>query len=168
MRYPLEGRKTVERLTKGGGLLAGVAGLTKALRKRSLIPAVLPMTIGWGLLALGKTLGEAYVEIEEGQLHVKLGAFFDETIALTAIERVAGSSWSFWGGLGVRSNLKDMVAVTTKAGPVAEITFKEPYSLAVLPKIWRINAKRLVVSPEQLSEFIEELRDGIGQDEEED
>ncbi|MBW2457269.1 MAG: hypothetical protein JRI68_22365 [Deltaproteobacteria bacterium] len=168
MRYPLEGRKTVERLTKGSGILAGVAGLAKALRKRSLLPAAVPLAVGWGLLALGRTLGDAYVEIEDGQLHVKLGAFFDETIPLTAVERVAGSTWSLWGGLGVRSNLKDMVAVTTKSGPVAEITFKEPHSLAVLPKIWRIDAKRLVVSPENLSEFIEELRDGIDQDEEDD
>jgi len=168
MRYPLEGRKTVERLTKGSGILAGVAGLAKALSKRSLVPAAVPMAVGWGLLAIGKTLGDAYVEIEDGQLHVKLGVFFDETIDVTTIERVAGSTWSLLGGLGVRSNLKDMVAVTTKSGPVAEITFKEPQSLAVLPRIWRIEAKRLIVSPENLSDFIEELRAAAGQDEDDD
>jgi hypothetical protein len=168
MRYPLEGRKTVERLTKGSAIVAGVAGLARALSKRALIPAALPMAIGWGLLALGRTLGEAYVEIEDGTLRVKLGAFFDETIPLTAIEGVAGSSWSFFGGLGVRSNLKDMVAVSTKIGPVAEITFKETHSLAVLPGIWRIDAKRLIVSPENLSEFIEELRAELGQGEDDD
>jgi hypothetical protein len=158
MRYPLEGRNTIAGLTKGGGLLAGAVGLARGLGKRAIGPMAVPLAIGAGLLWLGRSLGDAFVDISGDQLHVKLGVIFDETLPLSAIESVEESTWGLLGGLGVRTNLRGTVAVTTKAGAVAEITFKEPRRLPLLPKVWSMEAKRLVVSPENLGGFIAELR----------
>lgn len=157
MRYPLHGKSTVAGLTMGGGLLAGAVGLARGLARRSLGPMALPLAVGSGLWWLGRSLGDAYVEIRGSWLQVKLGAIFDEVIPLSAIAKVERSHWSLLGGLGVRSNLRDVVAVTTRAGEVAEITFASPQPLPVVPALWRIHATKLVVSPENLDDFIAEL-----------
>lgn len=158
MRYPLAGRETLAALTTGGGLFAGALGLAKAAAKRAVGPLAVPLAIGGGLLWLGRSLGDAFVEVNDSGLRVKLGVFFDETISLSDVARVRETEWSILGGLGVRTNLSDMIAVVTKAGPVAEISFWRPLRLPVIPHIYHVRAQRLLVSPQQLATFIEDLR----------
>ncbi len=107
---------------------------------------------------LGRSLGESYVEIADDRLRVKLGVLFDETIALADVARVSQTEWKLLGGLGVRTNMKDMVAVVTQAGPAAELSLWRPIRLPVIPRILSIRALRLVVSPENLDTFIGDLR----------
>ncbi|KPK78303.1 MAG: hypothetical protein AMS25_16205, partial [Gemmatimonas sp. SM23_52] len=113
MRYPLEGRDSLAALTAGGGLAAGAWGLARAAAKRALGPLAVPMAVGGGLMWLGRSFGDSFVEIGEKSLRVKLGVVFDETIPLSEISRVEMTEWKIIGGLGVRTNLKDMVAVVT-------------------------------------------------------
>jgi hypothetical protein len=90
MRYPLAGRETLAALTTGSGLI-------------------------W----LGRNLGDAFVEVGETNLRVRLGVLFDESIPLSDIARVSHNEWSIWGGIGVRT-LRDMVAVVTE-GFISEL-----------------------------------------------
>jgi len=158
MRYPLAGRETLAALTSGGGLAAGAVGLARAAAKRALGPLALPLAIGGGLMWLGKSLGESFVEIGDESLRVKLGKLFDETIPLKEIARVKASEWALIGGLGVRTNMKDMVAVVTRAGAVAELSLWSPIRLPVIPRVYHVRAQRLLVSPENLDTFIMDLR----------
>ena len=158
MRYPLGGRETLAALTTGGGLVSGAVGLARAVAKRALGPLAIPVAVGGGLMWLGRNLGEAYVELEDKELRIKLGVLFDEVIPLNDISRVRQSDWPLLGGLGVRSNLRDTVAVVTRPGPVAEISLWRPYRLPVIPRVYWVRAQRLLVSPEDLDGFIADLQ----------
>jgi hypothetical protein len=54
--------------------------------------------------------------------------------------------------------MKDMVAVVTRAGDVAELSLWSPIRLPVIPKLYHVRAQRLLVSPERLDTFITDLR----------
>lgn len=158
MRYPLAGRETLQMITGGGGVLAGAAGLAVYLAKRALYPAAVPLAVGGGLMWLGRNMGDAFAEVSESGLRVKLGVLFDQTIPLSDIARVNTTQWNLLGGLGVRTNLKDMVAVVTGTGQVAEVQLWRPIRLPVIPKLYHVRAMKLIVSPEHLDSFISDLR----------
>jgi hypothetical protein len=158
MRYPLAGRETLAAFTTGSGLFAGAIGLARAAARRAVGPLAIPLAVGGGLMWLGRNLGDSYVEVGETTLTVRLGVFFNETIPLNDIARVSQNEWSLWGGLGVRTNLRDMVAVVTRPGPVAELNLWRPYRLPIIPQLYYVRALRLLVSPQDLEGFISELR----------
>jgi hypothetical protein len=83
---------------------------------------------------------------------------FDETISLNEVSRVRETQWSILGGLGIRSNLRDWVAVVTTTGPVAEISLWRPIRLPAIPYVYSVRAQKVLVSPERLDEFILDLR----------
>ena len=158
MRYPLAGRETLQLITGGSGALAGVAGLAVYVTKRAFIPLAVPLALGGGLMWLGRNLGDAFVDVSDKGLRVKLGVLFDQTIPLSDIARVKTTQWNLLGGLGVRTNMKDMVAVVTATGQVADIKFWRPIRLPVIPKVYHVRAQRLIVSPEHLDSFITDVR----------
>lgn len=161
MRYPLAGRETLAALASGGGVAAGAVGLARAVAKRALGPLALPLAIGGGLMWLGRSFGESFVEIGDAVLRVKLGKLFDESIPLKEIARVETTEWSLIGGLGVRTNMKDMVAVVTRAGEVAELSLWTPIRLPVIPRVYYVRAQRLLLSPENLDTFVTDLREAV-------
>jgi hypothetical protein len=158
MRYELAGKENLEALLTGGGLAAGAVGVGVALAKRALGAVALPLAVGSGLVWLGRNLGESFVEVGEETMRVKMGALFDETIPLNDVARVKETEWSILGGLGVRTNLQNWVAVVSTAGPVADIYFWRPIRLPVIRHIYYVNAQRLIVSPENLDTFITDLQ----------
>ncbi len=54
--------------------------------------------------------------------------------------------------------MKDMVAVVTRAGDVAELSLWSPIRLPVIPRVYQVRAQRLLLSPENLDTFIADLR----------
>jgi hypothetical protein len=158
MRYPLAGTDMLAALATGSGLAAGAIGLAKAVAKRAPGILALPLAVGGGLMWLGRNLGDAYVEVGDDSVQIKLGVLFDEKIALSDISRVRETRWNILGGLGIRTNLTDMVAVVTKTGPVAELSLWRPLRMPVIPHIYHVRAQRLLVSPENLDAFISEVR----------
>lgn len=158
MRYPLAGRDALSALATGGGLFTGGMALTKAIAKRAIGPLAIPLAVGGGLMWLGRNIGDAYVELQDDNLRIKLGVLFDESISLNEVSRVRETQWSILGGLGIRSNLKDWVAVVTKTGPVAEISLWRPIRLPIIPHVYYVRAQKVLVSPERLEEFILDLR----------
>lgn len=158
MRYPLAGRDALWALATGGGLFTGGVALTKAIAKRAIGPLAIPLAVGGGLMWLGRTIGDSFVEIQDDNLRIKLGVLFDERISLNEVSRVRETQWSILGGLGIRSNLKNWVAVVTKTGPVAEISLWRPIELPVIPYVYSVRAQKVLVSPERLDEFILDLR----------
>lgn len=162
MRYPLAGKETLQMLTGGSGALAGAAGLAVYFTKRALFPMAIPLAVGGGLMWLGRSLGEAFVDVSDRSLRVKMGLLFDQTIPLSDIARVKTTQWNLLGGLGVRTNMKDMVAVVTRTGQVAEIQLWKPIRLPVIPKLYHVRALRLIVSPERLDSFLSDLKGRLG------
>ncbi|MGD8867644.1 MAG: hypothetical protein PVI01_08430 [Gemmatimonadales bacterium] len=158
MRYPLAGRDALSALATGGGLFTSGLALTRAVAKRAIGPLAVPLAVGGGLMWLGRNIGDAFVELREEDLRIKLGVLFDEVIPLREISRVREMEWSLLGGLGIRSNLRNWVAVVTTTGPVAEIFLWRPIRLPVIPRVYHVRAQKVMVSPERLEDFIRELR----------
>jgi hypothetical protein len=158
MRYPLAGRDTLSALATGGGLFTGGLALTKAVAKRAIGPLAIPLAVGGGLMWLGRNIGDAFVELQDNSLRIKLGVLFDETISLNEVSRVRETQWSILGGLGIRSNFRNWVAVVTTTGPVAEISLWRPIRMPVIPHVYHVRAQKVFVSPERLQEFILDLR----------
>src|SRR3970040_1328507 len=52
------------------------------------------------LLPFGGTPERSYVEMEDGELHVRFGWLFDQRFPLSAIEGASPSHWSVWAGIG--------------------------------------------------------------------
>lgn len=161
MLYPLAGRETLAALTTVGGFFSGAVGLARAAARRTLGPLAIPMLVGGGLMWLGRNLGDAFVDIREDELRIKLGVLFDESIPINDVAKVRRVEWKLLGGLGVRSNLTNMVAVVTRAGPVAELATWRPIRLPVVPRVVYVRAQRVVVSPEDLDGFIAELSERL-------
>lgn len=157
-RYHLARKAQLATLTSGGGVLTLASGMSTALARGALGPAAVPLAAGGALLWLGRTMGEAFVHAGETQLRVKLGALFDETLDWSRFSGVEKSEWPLLGGLGVRVDLKARIAVVTTSGPVAQLTFREPVKLPLLPKILRIPARALVVSPADLDGFLADAK----------
>lgn len=158
MRYPLAGRDALSALATGGGLFTSSLALARAVAKRAIGPLAVPLAVGGGLMWLGRNIGDAFVELREEDLRIKLGVLFDEVIPLGEISRVREMEWSILGGLGIRSNLRNWVAVVTTTGPVAEIFLWRPIRLPVIPRVYHVRAQKVMVSPERLEDFIRELR----------
>ncbi len=158
MRYPLAGREKLGALLSGSGVLSGTLGLAAALARRAAGPLALPLAVGGGLVWLGRSVGDAFAEIDDEALRIKLGVLFDETIPLEEIAKVRTRPWKLLAGLGVRTNMRDMIAIVTKAGQVAELSLWRPLRLPVIPKLYHVRAQRLLVSPEKLDDFINEVR----------
>ena len=158
MRYPLAGRDTLSALATGGGLFTGGIALAKAVAKRAIGPLAVPLAVGGGLMWLGQNIGDAFVELDDDSLRIKLGVLFDETISLNEVSRVRETQWSILGGLGIRTNLKNWVAVVTTTGPVAEISLWRPLRMPIIPHVYHVRAQKVLVSPERLDEFILDLR----------
>lgn len=158
MRYPLAGRETLTALATGGGIFTGGIALTKAIAKRAIGPLAIPLAVGGGLMWLGRNIGDAFVELNDDNLHIRLGVLFDETIPLNEVSRVQEIKWSILGGLGIRTNMKNWVAIVTTPGPIAEISLWRPIRLPVIPHVYHVRAQKVLVSPERLDEFIIDLR----------
>ncbi|MGZ3424027.1 MAG: hypothetical protein ACXWUG_04735 [Polyangiales bacterium] len=75
-----------------------------------------------------KTFGvkreSSFAEIEGGNLHVKMGIWFEEKIPLDQILQVAPSEWPWWGGLGVKLHHHGVGVIGSTEG-VVNVKFKQ-------------------------------------------
>jgi hypothetical protein len=102
------------------------------------------------LLALfDVTPSTAYVELSEDTLIVKAGNLFRESFPLNNLGRATLSSWEWYMGLGLRTDLRGTVAPITSLEKVVSIPL-ESEQMLFLPLLGplglRVPCHRLVVS----------------------
>lgn len=161
MRFSFAKTGRLAAVLGASGLVTGASGVAAAVAKGAFGPLAFPLVLGSGLLWLGRSVGETFVEIGDDDVHVKMGALFDQRIPLSAIASVEEGRWSLLGGLGVRSNLRGTVAITTIAGQVAELTLDPPQRLPLLVGLGAVKTTKLVLSPEDLAGFLTALRERL-------
>ena len=110
------------------------------------------------LLPFGGTPERSYVEMEDGELHVRFGWLFDQRFPLSAIEGASPSHWSVWAGIGWRTNFRGSVGLIGTYVNIVEVRFREPQRVRMLLPF---ACRRLYVSLADPREFINALRDAV-------
>ena len=120
-----------------------------------LVPAVLA---GLGFLwAFATTLRAptSFVAVAEERTRIRFAGFVDTVVANKDIVGVRVVRRNILGGIGVRTNFRGDVALVSTWGNVAEVTFRKPIRVWLIPRLLPIRASRLQVSvrnPERLAE----------------
>jgi hypothetical protein len=99
-----------------------------------------------------------YAEIEQGALHVRFGAWFDQTIPLGQIASLAPSEWPWWGGLGVKLHDHGVGVVGSTDG-VVHVKLKAPVQVEV---VFKVECSQLWISFEDPNGFLKALSEATG------
>lgn len=104
------------------------------------------------LLPFGATGDRAYVEVENGAVHVRFGFLFDHTFPLEDIETAGNAGWPLWAGIGWRTNFIGSVGLIGSYSNIVELRFHERHSVRMLLPL---RCDRLYLSVEDPEAFID-------------
>lgn len=110
------------------------------------------------LKTFGTNRENSYVEVLDDALHVKMGAWFDETIPFSKIKSFAPSDWPWWGGLGVKLHHHGIGVV----GSTEHIVNLELTEVIAMKVIIKVEAERLWISLEDRDGFFAALAERTG------
>jgi len=106
------------------------------------------------LLPFGATAERSFAEIEDGQLHVRFGALFDQRFPLEQVEGAGQAHWPLWAGVGWRTSFRGTIGLIGTYVNIVEVRFKQPQRVRlVVPQ----RCRRLVLSLEDPRGFIAAL-----------
>lgn len=100
----------------------------------------------------------SYVAIEGDRLRVRFGWFFNQTFALSDIERAEAMRWPWYYGLGWRANLVGLVGLVASMQGVVAIRFRERQRVGGIVPFFKLRCDRLAVSLREPEDFIAALR----------
>lgn len=107
------------------------------------------------MIPFGVLSRRAYVQAQEGKLHVRFGPMFDEKIPTTSIASAEEARWPRWAGVGPRMNFRGTVALMGSYDNVVKLTFKEPIDVHVY--LAPVKCKTLYFSLEDPGAFLAQL-----------
>ncbi len=107
------------------------------------------------LLPFGGTPGRAFAEVEDGQLHVRMGWLFDHRFPLAQVEAASPSHWPVWAGVGWRTSFRGTVGLIGTYVNIVEVRFKEPQRVRMLVPM---TCRRLYLSLDEPRDFVAALR----------
>ncbi len=107
------------------------------------------------LIPFGVTGRRAFLQIADGQLHVRFGPIVDHRFPVSEVEEAAVVQWPRWAGIGPRFNLRGAVGLVGAYANTVRLTFKTPQKVRVF--LTTLNCERLYVSLEDPEEFITTL-----------
>ena len=112
-------------------------------------------------LVMGATPSNAWVSFEEEVLRARLG-YYEIVVPTNRIDRVERSHWPWYGGLGVRSNLHNSLALLGTIDNIVLMTLKQPVRATVfrIP----IQVTQLYLSMEEPERFMEAVESVLHRD----
>jgi hypothetical protein len=93
-------------------------------------------------------------------MRVRLGWLIDREFALADVADVAPDTWPVLGGLGLRSDLRRLVAVVGSYNGIVKVSFRAPQPVRVFIKV---GCTQLFLSMKDPTGFIEAVREGARQ-----
>ncbi len=137
-------------------VVALVAGVTAVVTLKGYVDGggwpLLPFAAFWAILffmAFGVTLRltTSFVAVSDERTRIRFGGFADTVVANADIAgaRLAKHPYVF-GPLGGWTNFRGDVVFASAWGDVAEITFRRPIRVWLIPRIWPVRAHRLRLS----------------------
>lgn len=101
------------------------------------------------LLPGGAIPSNAYLEVDDQQVRLRMGYLFDHTIPRSQIESVATTTWPWWLGIGWRATFTDRFGLIGSYQNLVEIKLRAPM------RVWRVlNCTRIVVSLDEPERFL--------------
>jgi hypothetical protein len=94
-----------------------------------------------------------FAEIEDGELHVRFGRWFDLRFPLEEVKEAGLSHWPLWAGIGPRY-LRGTVGLIGTYANTVEVRFKEPQPVRMLLPV---RCERLILSMEDPRAFMAAL-----------
>jgi hypothetical protein len=103
----------------------------------------------------GATPAQSWVDVNETSFHVSFGWLMNRDFDRRLVADVAPATWSLLGGLGLRTNMINTVAVVGSTSGVVKVSFREPVPARV---IIEIPCRDLYLALEDPHGFIEAMR----------
>jgi hypothetical protein len=114
------------------------------------------------LIPFGVSKTRSYVQIRDGELHVRFGPMFDERIPLATIEEAKTAHWPRWAGVGPRTNFRGTVALIGAYDKTVRLTFKEPMRVHLF--VFPMKCHELYLSLEDPHGFLKAIGEAPAED----
>ncbi|MEX0783546.1 MAG: hypothetical protein WD557_12925 [Dehalococcoidia bacterium] len=126
------------------------AVLSILLVSEGVIIAIVPaVVLGFAFLwcfAAALRAPTSFVAIAEERTRIRFAGFVDTVVANADIAAARRVSWPLWGGIGIRSNFRGHVALTSAWGEAVELDLRNPVRIWIIPRLWKVKADRLTLS----------------------
>lgn len=110
---------------------------------------------------VGATAGRSYVTVDGQCLYARFG-YYGLDLPLEQITSAERSSWSLWGGLGIRTNLSNSIALVGTSDNIVLLRVHPPLRASVLK--FPIRMTELYLSLEEPDQFLQLVQARINAD----
>jgi hypothetical protein len=142
-------------------------GSITAVRGGSIVPLLLgPFFVAAGALVgvMAAGLPAAVACPSPAGLAVRFPIAIDRTIPWSDISGAVLARHPLWHGLGIRLAPHATVALATLPGPCAEVVFRTPQQVTLLPGIARANPRRLRLTVERPADLVAAIESRVQPD----
>lgn len=161
MLFVFRGIRTFQAIVAVATLASGV-GAAFALKAYSDGEGVPLLVAGFALglafiwlFAAALRAPTSFVAVSEERTRIRFAGFVDVVVPNSDIAGAEIRKWPFLGGLGVRTNFRGEVALTSAWGTAVRLILRRPVRVWLIPGLWRISATQLTLSlrnPQKLAE----------------
>jgi hypothetical protein len=107
------------------------------------------------MFGLTLRLPTSFVAISPERMRIRFGGFVDTVVDVRDVVGVRLVTWPAWKGLGVRTSFQGDVALVAAGGVAAELTLRNPINVWLIPRLWRVRARKVVMSVRNPQKMVE-------------
>lgn len=123
----------------------------------ALIPtAILGLAFLWSF-QLALRMPTSFVAVGDDKTRIRFAGFVDTVVANRDITDARLARHPLWGGLGVRTWFGATVVLATAPGEVAELEFRAPVRVWLIPRLLPLKAQRLRLSVRNPGKLVDRL-----------
>lgn len=97
----------------------------------------------------------SFVAVAEERTRIRFAGLIDTVVANSDITSARVVRWPFWGGIGLRTNFRGHVALTSAWGEAVEIDLRQPVRVTFIPGLWKTKAQRLTLTIRNPQKFVD-------------
>lgn len=105
----------------------------------------------------------SFVAVADERTRIRFAGFVDTVVANSDIAAARAVRWPLWGGIGIRTNFRGHVALTSAWGEAVELDLRSPVRIWVVPRLWKVSATRLTLSIRNGHKLVDHFTAGTAQ-----
>ena len=142
-------------LATGIGAVLSINAAAGDIGVIALVPAaLLALAFLWAFAAALRA-PTSFVAVAEDRTRIRFAGFIDTVIANDDILSARLVNWPLWGGIGIRTNFRGHVTLSTTVGEAVELELRTPVRVTIIPGIWRTRANRLTLTIRNPQKLVE-------------